>query len=203
MAYTYDQAMAIVPRRARRIVNFCDGMSGFFGKAAAWLCAPMIAFLIYEVCMRYFLTKPTVWANDVTVLIFGIMYMLASPYCLRDGGHVRTDFFYHKWSPRVQGLADLAHYVLLFFPAHIIFLKVAWAYFSKSFGQLETSPESSWGMPIWPAKFALPLYVTLTMAQGLSESLKCYYRIKTNVDLWHDRPAEEAGERPAAAETAA
>ena len=44
------------------------------------------------------------WANDLTVMLFGVMFMLASPWCLRDGGHVRTDFFYHNWSVRMKAV---------------------------------------------------------------------------------------------------
>ncbi len=186
MGYTYDQAMAAVPSGAHKVINFFDGLSGTIGKAASWLCVPMIAFLICEVFLRYGFNKPTVWANDLTVLCYGIMYMLASPYCLRDGGHVRTDFFYHTWSIKAKALSDLAHYILLFYPAHIVFLYVGWRYFSASFAKFESSPESSWGMWIWPAKGAIVIYIILTITQGFSEMLKCWYRFKTNVDLWHD-----------------
>ena len=191
MDYTYEQAWATVPPGTRKVVDFLDRLSGFFGKSASWLCVPMVAFLICEVVLRYGFNKPTVWANDLTVLFYGIMYMIASPYCLRDGGHVRTDFFYHKWSPRVKGISDLAHYLLLFYPAHIVFLYVGWGYFAKSFAKFESSPESSWGMWIWPAKFAIVAYIVLTMLQGLSEVIKCWYRVKTNVDLWHDCPEKD------------
>ena len=187
MAYTYDEAMATVPPFALRVINFFDGLSGFIGKAASWLCVPMIGFLICEVFLRYVMNSPTVWANDLTVLFYGIMYMLASPYCLRDGGHVRTDFFYHSWSVRAKAISDMAHYILLFYPAHIVFLFVSWKYFTVSFDKLESSPESSWGMWIWPAKLAIVIYIVVTMTQGFSELLKCWYRFKTKVDLWHDQ----------------
>ena len=190
MGYTYEEAMAQVPPCAQKIIAFFDGLSGFVGKAASWLCVPMIAFLICEVFLRYGFNKPTVWANDLTVLCYGIMYMLASPFCLRDGGHVRTDFFYHTWSVKTKALSDLAHYVFLFYPAHLVFLYVGWKYFSASFAKFESSPESSWGMWIWPAKGAIVIYIILTMTQGISEMLKCWYRFKTNVDLWHDCATE-------------
>ena len=191
MGYTYDQAMAAVPSGAHKVINFFDGLSGTIGKAASWLCVPMIAFLICEVFLRYGFNKPTVWANDLTVLCYGIMYMLASPFCLRDGGHVRTDFFYHTWSVKAKALSDLAHYILLFYPAHIVFLYVGGRYVSASFAKFESSPESSWGMWIWPAKGAIVIYIILTMTQGFSEMLKCWYRFKTNVDLWHDCATED------------
>ena len=197
MASTYDQAMASVPPSALRFINFCDAPSGVVGRAASWLCVPMIGFLICEVFLRYVMNSPTVWANDLTVLFYGIMYMLASPYCLRDGGHVRTDFFYHSWSVRAKAVSDMAHYILLFYPAHIVFLYVGWKYFSSSFAKLESSPESSWGMWIWPAKLAIVVYIIITMTQGFSEVLKCWYRFRTSVDLWHDESEVDVREQVA------
>ena len=75
MGYTYEEAMAQVPSGAQKVISFFDGVSGFVGKAASWLCVPMILFLICEVFLRYGFNRPTVWANDLTVLLYGIMYM--------------------------------------------------------------------------------------------------------------------------------
>lgn len=185
MTREHEEAMALVPPSVIRIITTLDNTSIIFGKAAAWLCIPMIYSLIHEVFMRYCLTQPTIWANDLSVMLFGVMFMLASPWCLRDGGHVRTDFFYHNWSVKSKAFFDILHYVILFFPAHLLFLEIGWEYFYKSFVQNEVSPQSSWMPIIWPVKFAIPLYVVLTMLQGVSEVMKCIYRFKTNTDLWH------------------
>lgn len=198
MENAYEKAMAQVPQAVSRLIGFLDGVSIVVGKAASWLCLPMIFSLMYEVVMRYCFTKPTIWAQDLTVMLFGVMFMLASPYCLRDGGHVRTDFFYHHWSIRRKAVSDILHYVILFFPAHILFLEIAWAYFAKSYMQNEVSPQSSWMPIIWPVKFAIPLYVVLTMTQGVSEVLKCVYRFKTNTNLWFTCPDEATMELAAA-----
>lgn len=191
MQSAYDQAMSQVPAGAIKVINFLEVISIWTGKAGAWLCMPMIFSLIYEVVMRYFFVQPTIWANDLTVMLFGVMFMLASPWCLRDGGHVRTDFFYHNWSVRAKAMSDIIHYILLFFPAHIIFLELAWAYFAKSYMHNEVSPTSCWMPIIWPVKFAIPVYCVLTMTQGIAEVIKCVYRYKTNTDLWSTATEEE------------
>ena len=194
MQSAYEKAMAQVPPGVIKTITVLDNISIRIGKAAAWLCIPMIFSLMYEVIMRYIFVQPTIWAADLTVMLVGVMFMLASPYCLRDGGHVRTDFFYHNWSVRRKALSDIIHYIVLFFPAHILFLEIAWAYFAKSYMQNEVSPQSSWMPIIWPVKFAIPLYCVLTMSQGVSELLKCVYRYRTNVDLWHTCPDEDTME---------
>ncbi len=180
----YEQAMAQVPPWALKCIGFLDGISIWVGKTVSWLCVPMIFCLVYEVIMRSFFTMPTIWASTLAVMMYGVMYMLASPYCLRDSGHVRTDFFYHNWSVRAKAVADIVHYVLLFFPTHIVFLSLAWNFFMKSYEQNETSVWSAWTPIVWPVKFAIPLYVVITMTQGISEIIKCVYRFKTNTNLW-------------------
>ena len=192
MQSAYDKAMATVPLKVQKTIEILELISIWVGKCAAWLCIPMIYCLVYEVTMRYCFVEPTIWANDLSVMLYGVMFMLASPWCLRDGGHVRTDFFYHNWSVRAKAISDIIHYILLFFPAHLLFLDLAWFYFAKSYAQNEVSPTSSWMPIIWPVKFAIPLYVVLTMSQGVAEVLKCVYRYKTGVDLWHTCPDENA-----------
>jgi len=190
MQTAYEKAMAQVPPGVIKAINTLDTASTLVGRTAAWLCLPMTVSLIYEVVMRYCFTKPTIWAQDLTVMLFGVMFMLASPYCLRDGGHVRTDFFYHHWSVRKKTISDLIQYIVLFFPSHLLFLEISWSYFMKSYIQNEVSPQSCWMPIIWPVKLAIPMYVVLTMTQGISEVIKCVYRYKTNTDLWSTVPED-------------
>ena len=197
MQSEYEKAMAQVPAGALKAITFLDNMSIWLGKTFSWLCVPMVLSLICEVVMRSVFTMPTVWASTIAVMMYGVFYMLASPWCLRDGGHVRTDFFYHNWSVRTRAVADLVHYIFLFFPTHILFLSLAWNFFWRSYVQNETSVWSAWTPIVWPVKFAIPVYVFFTMTQGLSEILKCIYRFKTNYNLWSTEPeviaVEDAG----------
>lgn len=183
--------MAQVPSGAQKMVTLLDGISVFVGRKAAWLALPMMLSLIYEVTMRYLFKMPTIWAMDVAIGLYGVHFMLGSPYCLKEGQHIRTDFFYHHWSVRTKAVVDLINYIVLFFPVHIIFFDISCGYFYKSFSQNEVSVTSPWMPPIWPVKLAIPICVGLTLLQGLSEVLKCYYRYKTRYDLW---PVSETGE---------
>ena len=94
------------------------------------------------------------------------------------------DFFYNKWSVRHKALVDCIMYVFLFFPAHLWFLKIGWEFFYDAFEKGERAIMSPWMPIIWPMKFAIPLGLTLLLIQGVSETLKAYYRFKTNKDLW-------------------
>jgi len=188
-----QEAMLRVPAAAVRFITFFDGLSIVSGKAVSWLILPMVLSLIYEVGMRYLFHKPTIWAMDVALILFGIHFMVASAYCLQQGQHVRTDFFYNAWSIRKKAVVDMCNYVFFFLPVHLIFLDIGWAYFYKSYEMNESAITSPWMPIVWPAKMAIPICVLLTLLQGISEFMKCYYRWKLDADLW---PTHGHGDSP-------
>ena len=184
--------MARVAPGPKRIVAAVDRFNTGVGKLTSWLAIPMMLSVMYEVIMRNVFTAPSIWAMDMAMILYAIHFMLGSPYCLLTGNHIRTDFFYHSWSVRPKAAVDLANYIIFFFPAHLVFLYIATAYAWKSFIQNEVSVTSPWMPVIWPAKMAIPVCVALTLLQGISEAIKCYYRWKTGQNLWNSEQLGEA-----------
>lgn len=179
-----EKVLTLVPAKAQRAIAFLDGMSIVVGKAVSWLIMPMMLCLVYEVCSRYFFNKPTIWSMDMALILYGINFMVGSPYCLQQGQHIRTDFLYNTWSIRTRACVDILMYMIFFFPVHLIFLDIGWAYFWKSFMQNESMVTSPWMPIVWPLKFAMPVCIFFTITQGISEVIKSYYRYKTNTNLW-------------------
>ena len=182
---------------ARMVVDGIDKLSSFFGKTIAILIIPMVFCLVYEVVARYLFNAPTVWAMDMATIFYGFHFMIASPYCLRDGVHIRTDFLYNRWSDRTQGIVDLIIFVIVYLPVHLLFLKVGWEYFLTSYHRGERLIASPWMPIIWPLKFAIPLAIFLMVLQGISETIKSFYAIKYGKWLWErNRHAREAAVVP-------
>lgn len=155
-----------------RWIRLLDAISIWSGKSVAWLIVPMVLALSYEVVMRYLLSAPTAWAYDLTFILYGTLFMVASAYTLQKKGHIRTDSFYGNWSVRKQGLVDTVCYVLFYFPGLLAFLYVGWEFFVKSYEQNERIMTSTWMPIIWPLKFVLPLSTALLLTQGLAELLR-------------------------------
>jgi len=109
-----------------------DAITEWGGKVIAWLVVPLVGALVYEVFARYFFHAPTVWAYDVTYMIYGTLYMLGAAYTLLKGGHIRTDILYRLFSPRWQGIIDASLYLFFFFPGIFLFLWAGWEYASHS-----------------------------------------------------------------------
>jgi TRAP-type mannitol/chloroaromatic compound transport system permease small subunit len=164
-----------MPRWMAAAIVAIDTFSRWVGQLVAWLTLPLMLAMIYEVFARYLFTAPTVWAYDLSRMIFGASFVLGAAYALSRGLHIRSDFLYRKWSVRTQGRVDLALYVLCFFPAMAILLYVSsdWAWTSVSRGERGT--DTAWMPLLGPVKSALPIGVTFLLIQGVSEVLKAWH----------------------------
>ena len=86
-----------------RAVGFFDAFSLWSGRIVGWLIIPMVLSLVWEVVARYWFNAPTVWAYDMTYMLYGTFFMLGWAYTLLRGGHIRTDSLYAKWTPQTAG----------------------------------------------------------------------------------------------------
>lgn len=166
-----------------KAVRFFDNISIWSGKVVAWMVLPMIASLVYEVVCRYFFNAPTIWAGDLSTILYGAFFMLGSAYTLQRQQHIRTDFLYANWSTRTKGWVDSILYITCYFPGLGIFLWLSWTYALKSTQLQERIISSPWMPQIWPLKLCIPLAVALLLIQGVSELIKSLYSARTGLDL--------------------
>jgi TRAP-type mannitol/chloroaromatic compound transport system permease small subunit len=166
-----------------RITRFIDSISIWSGKIIALLILPMVASLVYEVIGRYFFNRPTIWASDLSTILYGGFFMLGAAYALQRQQHIRTDFIYEKWSIRTRGLVDSILYILLYFPGLGIFMWVGWEYAWTSTMLQERIVTSPWMPIIWPLKLTMPIATILLLIQGISELSKSLYAARTGLDL--------------------
>ena len=167
------------PEALTGFIRAIDAVGLWSGKIVAWLIIPMVASLVYEVAARYLFNAPTEWAYDMTFMLYGSFFMLGAAYTLQQKGHIRTDFYYGRWSVKRQGWTDTACYVLFFFPAMLmIFLSSvdeAW----HAFRIWERSEQTAWQPILWPFKAVVPVTAVLLMVQGVSELLKSLHAART------------------------
>src|SRR5437868_9498736 len=103
-----------------RTVQLIDKFTDRTGVWIAWLNLPLVAAVAYEVIARYVFNRPTLWSFDVTYMLYGTIFMLGAAYALHKGAHIRTDFFYEKWSAQTKGMVDSISYLLFFFQSLIM-----------------------------------------------------------------------------------
>lgn len=173
-----------------RICGAIDGFTDATGTAFSWLAVPLVGAVTYEVISRYVFNAPTEWAYDMSAMLYGALFMLGSAYALHKGAHIRTDFFWEKWSIRTKGTIDAVAYIALFFPALAVLLYVSAheAWYSFSIG--ETSEQTPWRPVLWPIKSVVPLTCLLLIIQGVSETIKSVYAARTGIELEHKEKVE-------------
>jgi TRAP-type mannitol/chloroaromatic compound transport system permease small subunit len=162
-----------------RTIGVIDTFSEWTGKAVAWLILPLVFGLTYEGVARYLFNAPTMWAFDLSYMLYGSLFMLGAHYTLLKGAHIRTDMLWDKFSPRTKGRIDAIAYVFFFFPAMILlfYASVDEAWASWRMGEL--SEQTAWRPALWPFKAVVPLTALLLLVQGVSELLKSVYAART------------------------
>ena len=173
-----------------RIVRLIDGFTDATGNAIAWLNVPLVLVVSYEVIARYAFDAPTIWSFDLTYMLYGTIFMLGAAYTLHKGAHIRTDFFFERWSVRTRGWIDSIAYVVFFFPALIILLSVSGSEGWYAFEIGETSEQTPWRPILWPFKMVVPLACFLLLIQGVSETIKSIYAARTGTELEHKEKVE-------------
>ena len=173
-----------------RIVRAIDKFTDFTGTLVAWLNVLLVLVVSYEVISRYAFGAPTTWSFDLTYMLYSTVFMLGAAYALHKGAHVRTDFFFEKWSIRTQGAIDSIAYIVLFFPSLFVFLIVSGheAWYAFSIG--ETSEQTPWRPILWPFKAVVPLTCLLLLIQGVSETIKSVFAARTGIELEHKEKVE-------------
>jgi TRAP-type mannitol/chloroaromatic compound transport system permease small subunit len=170
----------MAPMRAIRAI---DRFSEWVGVAVAWMMVPLVFAVAYEVVARYAFGAPTIWSFEITYMLYGAMFMLGAAYALRVGAHIRTDFFWEKWSARTKGVIDSVAYIVFFFPGIALFLWVGWGEALYAYEIRETSEQTPWRPLLWPLKACVPIAAALLILQGFSELAKSLYAAWTGQPL--------------------
>jgi TRAP-type mannitol/chloroaromatic compound transport system permease small subunit len=156
-----------------KLAGMIDQVSRAVGKTFAWLFLPLTYTLVHEVVATKVFSRPTVWAFDMSYMLYGTIFMMGAAYTLAQDGHVRGDMLYRLWPPRVQAAIDLSLYVLVFFPAIVAMLIAGWSYAYYSYSIGERSLQSPFGPIIWPLKMVIPVTAFFLLLQGVSQVIKC------------------------------
>jgi TRAP-type mannitol/chloroaromatic compound transport system permease small subunit len=173
-----------------KTVRVIDKFTDVSGIVIAWLNVPLVLAVSYEVFMRYVFNAPTIWSFDVAYMLYGTIFMLGAAYALLKGAHIRTDFFFERWSIRTKGIIDSVAYLVFFFPAIVTFLIVSWNEGWYAFQIGETSEQTPWRPILWPFKMVVPLACLLLLIQGVSETIKSVWAVRTGIELDHKEKVE-------------
>ncbi|EPC03043.1 membrane protein [Litchfieldella anticariensis FP35 = DSM 16096] len=174
-----------------KVIQFIDRLTGWFGRAFAWLILLMAFGMGYEVLVRYVFNAPTAWAFDMSYILYGTLFMVGGAYTLARNAHVRGDFLYRLWKPRTQAAVELVLYFIFFFPGITALVIAGTKYAARSWRYMEVSVNSPAGVPVFHFKTMLVVAGALLFLQGIAQVCRCILCLRTGEWLGHEEDAEE------------
>lgn len=152
---------------ARLIDRFTDTT----GAVIAWLSLALVITTFAVVVMRYVFGTGSIALQESVTYLHAALFMLAMGYTLKQGGHVRVDVFYRRFSPRTRALVDIAGGLLFLLPVSILILVFSWDYVGNSWAIRETSGDAN-GLPwVYLLKTLLLIMPVTLILQGIAEIL--------------------------------
>ena len=153
-----------------RILKMIDAVNSGIGYILSYFLFLFFGLLLMEVFLRYFFNSPTVWANELSQMLFGTYAVLGGGYILLTGGHVNVDIFCSRLSKKKKAVLDIVSSALFFLFCGMLLVyggSLAW----DSLSRFEHS-QSAWNPPIYPAKLAIPLAAVLLILQGIAKLIR-------------------------------
>lgn len=167
--------------KSSKFVYSIESLSIWVGRAFGWCILVLTLSVSYEVFVRYVLNKPTVWAFDMMVQMYGALFMMAGAYALAQDTHVRGDVLYRLFPVRMQATIDFILYLLFFFPGMLALFWFGAEIASDSWRYKEVSWNSPARIQIYFFKTLIPLAAFFLLLQGLAELVRCWRAIRTGV----------------------
>lgn len=149
----------------KKFLKIIDRMNELIGKAISFLILVLVGVIVYEIVARYFFNSPTIWAHEISQMVYGAYVILLGGYLQQRNGHVNVDILYLRFKPRTRAIIDLFTWLLFFAFCGVILVKggeMAW----DSFLYRETD-STVFAPPIYPLKMLIPLGGLLLLLQGL------------------------------------
>lgn len=162
-----------------------DRMNRAFGIVAAILVAAACAISAGNALSRYAFDISSNAFLEIQWQMFAATFLLGAPYVLQLNEHVRVDLIYGALGARKKLWVDVFGYLVFFFPVCVIMLEMSypWAWHSYQEGEISAN---AGGLPIWPAKFLLPLGFTLLALQGVAEFIRRVAALRGEIALKTD-----------------
>ncbi|MCC7326391.1 MAG: TRAP transporter small permease subunit [Burkholderiales bacterium] len=155
------------------VERFCDAVDGlneWMGRIWGTAILVVTFAVVYEVVARTFFAHATTWANETTIYLSAMAYLICGGYALRYRRHVRIDVVYQLFSPAARKRLDLVAFV--FFAGYVgalvwVGTDMAWTSLQQSEGT-----GTPWNPRIWPVKMAIPIAAVLLLLQGTADLLR-------------------------------
>ena len=167
-----------------KIVATIEEIVDWAGKATATIILVLMALMLLEVFMRYVLDSPTIFAHELSGMLFVVLILVGGGYALRWRSHVNVEVLYVLFPPRLRAAIDLITWLLFYLFVGAVFFQ-SFDFALESVQRLERS-NTAWEPYIWPVKLFLPIGTGLMLLAGLAKTIRDIVLLITNRPLTPD-----------------
>ena len=93
--------------------GFFDIVSVVLGRLSMIMTAFIVLVMFYEVVSRYVFSKPTLWANELSLWIAAFVFLLSGLYAMQQRSHIRIYVIYDMMPRWAQKLSDCISVLLI------------------------------------------------------------------------------------------
>jgi len=93
--------------------GFFDLVSVVLGRLAMIMTAFIVLVMFYEVVSRYVFSRPTLWANELSLWIACFVFLLAGLYAMQQRSHIRIYIIYDMMPRWAQKASDTVSVLLI------------------------------------------------------------------------------------------
>ncbi|WP_406856951.1 TRAP transporter small permease subunit [Alsobacter sp. KACC 23698] len=148
-----------------------DGMNTRIGRWVSWLIVVAVVVSTSNAVIRkLFDMSSNAWL-ELQWVLFGIVFLLCSPWTLLSNEHIRIDIVNSMLPKRGRDWIDVIGHALFLLPLTIVMLITSVPFALRSLNINEQSANAG-GLPQWPSKMLLPIAFFLLFLQGVSELIK-------------------------------
>lgn len=102
-------------KKLNAVLEAIDKISEITGKCASWLMIVVTLIILYEVIMRTVFGTPTIWAFELSIMLWGTYFVSVMAWTHKEGGHIAVDVIYNRFSTRMKAILDVTFCLLLCF----------------------------------------------------------------------------------------
>ena len=165
----------------RSIVRPIEAMSEAVGRVVCWLIPVMVLVLMIEVIMRYCFKRPTLWAYDTSIFMYGYCGLFAGCYTLKHKSHIVVDVVFNMFKPRTKAILNCCTGIL-FFIFLLVFIKYTWDMAMVAWEGGHRG-NTAWAPPIGHYRLIIPISAGLLLLQGIATWLRNFYFACTGTEL--------------------
>ncbi len=163
--------MAMAIRPSLPLSRFIDTFNTKAGQAIAWaILIAVIISAVNAIIRKLFNDSSNAWL-EMQWILFGTVFLLCSPWTLLSNEHIRIDIVNNLLSKRLRNGIDVIGHMFFIVPICLVMLYTGVPFFWRSLQQNEQSTNAG-GLPVYPAKFLVPLAFFLLLLQAISELIK-------------------------------